>query len=110
MNALIEQRKQNWIDFYDLTSPVNRLVQVSYSGDIPPGPPLWWENVQKREEHAYKKYMRAMNDLERINDNTIPFLSVTTGTEIFAEAFGCDVYKPLNSNPVARPLIHSVSE
>ena len=26
MNSIVEKRKQNWVDFYDITSPVNRWI------------------------------------------------------------------------------------
>lgn len=110
MNTIIEKRKQNWIDFYDLSSPVSRLLIMKYNGDLPPTPPLWWENMREREEHAYRVYMMQLENMEKLPDNTIPFLSMITGTEIFAEAFGCKVHKPEGSNPFALPLIHDVSE
>jgi hypothetical protein len=33
-----------------------------------------------------------------------------TGTEIFAEAFGCKVHRPDDTNPFALPLVHSAAE
>ena len=110
MNSIIEKRKQNWIDFYDLKSPVNRLLVVEYTQDVLKRPPLWWEYMKEREEWAYQRYMLQMDNLEKLHDNTIPYLSMITGTEIFAEAFGCKVHKPDNDNPFALPLIKDVSE
>ena len=42
MNDMIEKRKQNWVEFYDMTSSVNRLIVVDYTRDFPQRPPLWW--------------------------------------------------------------------
>ncbi len=33
-----------------------------------------------------------------------------TGTEIFAEAFGCSVFRPEDNNPFAQPLVFSAAE
>ena len=37
-------------------------------------------------------------------------MQVYSGTEIFAEAFGCEVHRPENNMPFALPLISSASE
>lgn len=57
MNSIVEKRKQYWVDFYDITSPVNRLLVVDYTKDFPQRPPLWWEMQKEREEWAYQRYM-----------------------------------------------------
>ncbi len=110
MNDMIEKRKQNWVEFYDMTSSVNRLIVVDYTRDFPQRPPLWWEKQKEREEWAYQRYMMQLENMEKLPDNTVPYLSMITGTEIFAEAFGCPVHKPENDNPFAMPLIKDVSE
>ncbi len=110
MNTEIERRKQNWVDFSDMSSPVNRLLVVEYTQDVIRRPPLWWEKLPEREEWAYRRYMLQLENMEVLHDNTIPHLSMITGTEIFAEAFGCPVRKPENDNPFALPLINDVSE
>lgn len=110
MDSIIEKRKQNWVDFYDLCSPVNRLLVVDYTKDFPQPPPLWWEKQKEREEWAYLRYMMQLENMEKLCDNTVPYLSMITGTEIFAEAFGCKVHKPDNNTPFALPLIKNVSE
>jgi uroporphyrinogen-III decarboxylase len=48
--------------------------------------------------------------VEWLEDDSIPYLDVYTGTEIFAEAFGCQVYRPEDNMPFAVPRIHSASE
>ena len=110
MNTIVEQRKQKWLDFYDLNSPVSRILVVDLRQEWEERPRLWWENIEAREEWAYRRYMRQMETLDKIHDNTIPSPNMLTGTEIYAEAFGCKVHKPLNNNPSAMPLIHDVSE
>ena len=105
MQHTIELRKKKWIDFADTASPVNRLLLMSYEDGMPERPMLWWDNMRQREEWAYQRYVKQMEDLTFIPDHTIPFLSMITGTEIFAEAFGCQIHKPDNNNPYALPLI-----
>ena len=80
-----------------------------YEG-VPSRPLLWWDNAEIRVEWSYQRYLKLMEQTEWLEDNTIPYLSMITGTEIFAEAFGCKVYRPLDNNPFALPMIHSAKE
>lgn len=105
-----ERRRERWTQFADPASPVNRMLVVSHTEGMPERPMLWWETMREREEWAYERYMRQMDDVPTIPDDSIPFLSMITGTEIFAEAFGCKVHKPLDNNPFALPLIRSWKE
>ena len=106
----ITRRKQNWVEFADPKSGVRRLLVISYSEGMPPRPMLWWELLREREDWSYNTYMKKFEDVSYIPDNTIQFLSMITGTEIFAEAFGCRVHYPDNNNPFALPMISSVDE
>ena len=58
---------------------------------------------------------KAFLDVERrkaelVDDDRVPYLSNLTGTEIFAEAFGCRVQRPDDTNPFALPLVHTATE
>jgi hypothetical protein len=66
--------------------------------------------IQERIDCAWASYNRQLDRLDTIQDDLIPHLHVRTGTEIFAEAFGCPVHRPEDDMPFARPLIHSASE
>lgn len=110
MYGIVEKRKQNWVDFYNMNTSTNRLLVVEYTQDVLQRPPLWWEYLPQREEWAYRRYMMQMENMSHLPDNTVPHLSMITGTEIFAEAFGCNVHKPEKDNPFAMPLIRDVSE
>ena len=94
----------------DLSSSTNRLLVVECMETMPPNPLLWWENADKRVDWAYERYMRQMEQTEWLDDNMIPFLSMMTGTEIFAEALGCRVYQPLDNKPCAIPLVMDETE
>lgn len=47
---------------------------------------------------------------ELVDDDRVPYISNLTGTEVFAEAFGCKVHRPDDNNPFALPLVHSATE
>lgn len=110
MKDQVQQRKQRWIDFADPSTQVNRLLVANYAEGMPERPMLWWEKMKEREEWAYLRYVRQMEDLDVIPDDKVPFLCMLTGTEIFAEAFGCSVHKPNNNTPFALPRVFSVED
>ena len=54
----ITRRKQNWVEFADPKSGVNRLLVISYGEGMPPRPMLWWELLREREDWSYNTYMK----------------------------------------------------
>ena len=50
-----------------------------------------------------------MEDMLLIADDRVPSLHIATGTEIFAEAMGCPVHYPLDTNPFALPCVESAA-
>ncbi len=106
----INTRKQRHIDFFNPESDTDRLIIIDYSEGVPPRPLLWWEYADDRINWAYERYMRKCESIEWLHDDGVPFLSLVTGTEIFAEAFGCSVYRSLNDNPFAIPFVHTPEE
>jgi len=46
--------------------------------------------------------IRRMKDFD---DDLVPHLNMITGTEIFAEAFGCPVHRPADNMPFALPAV-----
>jgi hypothetical protein len=77
---------------------------------VPPWPPRWPDKVKERIESAWALYEVMCRKAERVDDDRVPFLTNVTGTEIFAEAFGCKVQRPDDTNPFALPLVHSAAE
>ena len=77
---------------------------------MPPIPPLWPNKAQARIERRWAEYEIMCRKAEFVDDDRVPYLSNLTGTEIFAEAFGCEVHRPEDTNPFALPLIHSAAE
>lgn len=109
--STLEQRKQRWRDFYDMTKPQRHMFLIYYNdGTTPPQPHPYPENKQERIDWAWDNYERQLARTEWLDDDWIPHIKVFTGTEIFAEAFGCKVHRPPDSNPSAIPMIRSASE
>ena len=108
----IEQRKRRWRDFYDFTQPPRCMFHVNYWETDRDAPLPIPENHQARIDYACFKYEHDLERAEWLDDDFVPFLYGITGTEVFAEAFGCPVhyYPTGDQNPVARPLIHEPSE
>ncbi|MCL2004276.1 MAG: hypothetical protein FWG72_09790 [Oscillospiraceae bacterium] len=107
MNEIL-RRKQSWLDLY--SGKTKRLFVANVCRDDNPRPLLWWENADARVEYAVKKYHFQMECLGKIPDSSIPYLDMITGTEIFAEAFGCGVFRPEDNNPAAIPCVANASE
>lgn len=76
----------------------------------PPVSLLWPDQAQARIERRWADYQLMCRQAARVRDDRVPYLSNMTGTEIFAEAFGCRVHRPGDTNPFALPLIHTAAE
>ena len=106
----IHELKERWIRFYDVNSDVRRMVHVYFSPGLPPRPLPTPQNEDARVEWAVMRCENMDRRRSAIPDDQIPFLSAYTGTEIFAQAFGCGVHYPGDNNPFALPKIHSSAE
>jgi hypothetical protein len=105
-------RQERWRRFLDadLDDPPELMCFVRYGDGEPQRPQLWPELVQERVEWAWEHYQWGCRQAAWLADDTIPCLQVSTGTEIFAEAFGCPVHRPPDQMPFALPLIHSAAQ
>jgi hypothetical protein len=104
-------RKQRWADFYAGRPNARFMVLVSPVEANPPPRP--WPNPGERTariEWAWRAYQRDVRRAAVVDDDFIPFLDPFTGTEIFAEAFGCKVHRPADNMPFALPLITTAAE
>lgn len=77
---------------------------------LPPAPPLWPDKARERVERSFAVWELMRRKAELVDDDRVPYLSNVTGTEIFAEAFGCAVHRPEDANPFALPLVRSPAE
>ena len=104
-------RKQRWLDFYAGKPGARFMMLAGYAEEnVPPRP---WPNPgekQARVEWAWAAYGRDLRRAAAVDDDFIPFLDPFTGTEIFAEAFGCKVHRPADNMPFALPFVTTPSE
>ena len=110
METKIAERKKRWIR---ALSPENRnsyLFMISIEGEEEERPVLQAEKKRERIEWAWRKYKTALKRMNQIDDDRLPYLHIATGTEIFAQAFGCGVHYPEDSNPFALPLVSTAAE
>jgi hypothetical protein len=106
----ISSRKKRWNDFYTPDGSKRFMIVVEYEGGVPARPRLWPDKKAERIDWALRKYEDLTRRTQWLNDDSIPYLDMLTGTEIFAEAFGCQVHRPDDDMPFARPLVHSAAE
>ena len=109
MSNLIESRKMRWLDFINPEMPARNLFQIDLTNDpIRPWPHP--DNIRDRIDFALERYQTQLQTSEWLPDDRIPALSVFTGTEIFAAAFGCPVHRSDSNMPFALPLVHHAGE
>jgi hypothetical protein len=108
----IDTRRARWRRFLDRTTAPHHLfiVRPAAGLDFPNRPVLKWENSAARIEWAWKRYLREMDITAMYEDDYLPRLWVSSGTEIFAEAFGCKVHWPDDDMPFALPRINNATE
>ena len=57
-----------------------------------------------------ENYRRQIEMLEAVGDDAVPCARLSTGTHIYAAAFGCNVHRFSDSNPCAKPLLSTAEE
>jgi len=110
----IKQRLARWNSFVEGCSGTF-MFHVTFplpkqEAALPPAPPLWPDRVRERIERQWAEYEIMCKKVELVDDDRVPYLSNLTGTEIFAEAFGCRVHRPDDNMPFALPFIHTVAQ
>jgi hypothetical protein len=93
--ATVGARIDRWTRFLEGGGP-SRLFVIRYAPGLGvDGRP----RPNPRENRARRDWMRRNYEwhlarTEWLDDDSLPCLDVFTGTEIFAEAFGCPVHRP----------------
>lgn len=105
-------RKARWADLY---VPEGDKQKFIYVVSYPTGEDVGWEHpwrerIASRIEVAWKGYCASMKHYKEVPDDTLPFLNIWTGTELFAEALGCKVSQPWNNMPFAIPFVKSIED
>ena len=106
----IEERKTRWNDLLFNSGNVRQVLLINTPWLEEERPHLWPEFKQERIDWILRKYEMLTDRAQWLDEDTVPFLDMLTGTEIFAEAFGCEVYRPDFTMPSARPLVHTAFE
>lgn len=57
-----------------------------------------------------ENYRRQVEMLEAVGDDAVPYAKISTGTHIYAAAFGCQVHRFADNNPCALPLVSTAAE
>lgn len=99
------QRKQRWLDFLDISHPSHIVYLIRYAPELGTKP---WPNPelkQARIEWIWQNYEYHLKRMNWLEDDSLPYLDMITGTEIFAEAFGCKIYRPEDNMPFALPFV-----
>ena len=93
-NAVVNSQIGKWNDF-DLNDGTSSfLIMVDYPGKEAEDRPLFWPSLrQNRIDWILRNFEALVRHVERVGDDTVPYLDNMTGTEIFAEAFGCRVHR-----------------
>jgi hypothetical protein len=60
--------------------------------------------------HTLAHYESQLKVLEQLDDDSVPTALMTTGTYLFAAAFGCPVHIYPDTPPAARPLVFNAQE
>jgi hypothetical protein len=109
--ATAAARIDRWTRFLDGTG-ASRLFLIRYA----PGAGIAdrpWPNPEARSarlDWARRSYAWHLERMRWLDDDTVPCLDPWTGTELFAEAFGCRVHRPADNNPFALPRVRSAAE
>jgi uroporphyrinogen-III decarboxylase len=113
LESEIQKRKDRWTRVMNGQKSPKHLLMVRYDKDmegVRPGVVPLRDNVQYRTERAWEVYQKQMARMEWLKDDAIPYLDCMTGTEVFAECFGCRVHVPKGDMPFARPLVRNAQE
>ncbi len=112
IQAKIEARKARWREFIRGEGPrFMFMVRVAVPGDPEAKVTrLWPGHESEHVEWAWSVYQRQMERAAWLDDDSLPHLNCLTGTEIFAEAFGCEVHRPDHTNPFALHKVETAAE
>lgn len=106
--------------------PARRFLRDLFAGPFPGHgivmdpelPPAPWPGDVSCSDRPVKdwvpagldRYERMCRYAEALGDDSVPRVFVSTGTQVFAAAFGCPVHIPVDSPPFARPLVETAEE
>ena len=103
----IEKRIERWRSLYR-PGGSKFVYNIDLPLEVPgPAPYLWPEYKQERVDFAVKAYEARLERSLWLDDDSIPYIAMSTGTEIYAEALGAKVHRPTDNMPFAIPFIEN---
>ena len=108
-NDLI-RRKKRWEKFQNGSEEVKKIKMIEFNEGLEEKPFIKDGRYDYLSDWIVKKYDIMCENTNWLKDDTVPYLDMLTGTEIFAESFGCGVVYPEDNNPFALHMISSCSE
>jgi hypothetical protein len=105
----ISERKNRWNQFYGGDSPLPFLYAIQ-PPPVNKRPPLWPDKKEERIRWIIEEYNNQIDSLDWLESDYVPAAQLVTGTEIFAEAMGCDVHRPDFDMPFALPFVHTAQD
>lgn len=106
----IESRKDRWKRFYEGDSSIRGMYRIEIRDEYGTAPLPFPKNRDARSEWVFRKFETMSERIERIDDHTLPYIDMLTGTEVFAEAFGCPVQRDDDKMPFALPAVADARE
>lgn len=106
----INERKNKWNALLSGAENARNLMLIHCTEGLEPAGYVTDGHYETASDRALKKYEIMTENIAWLHDDSVPYLDMTTGTEIFAESFGCRVIYPGNNNPFALPKLESLSE
>jgi len=110
IREMIEARKKKYLELYKKDGNRKGLLIVEPTWDVPHCPTPYKNAEEALVTFAYEKYSRAAERMSWLDDDSLPFIDIHTGTEIFAAAMGAKVYENNDEMPFALPFMHDPSE
>jgi hypothetical protein len=105
-----QERRQRWARFLALDPQVSRIRILHCLENLPERPPLWPGKKRERIDWMVRHHDWQAEQAQWLDDDKITHIDCLTGTEIFAEAFGCKVHRPEDNMPFALPVVHNAKE
>lgn len=109
MDKQIQDRIDRWDALLTARAPYRSVFMIPYSRMYARPIPVE-QNIDERLDWAKRRYDEQIDQLRWLDDDMVPSLHLYTGTEIYAEAFGCAIHYPEDNMPFALPLVHDLRE
>ncbi len=112
-HTAVDPRVARWRQFMNEPDPPRHLFIIHCPMDHVPQREmrfLWPEHQDDWIEWICRDYEGQIERLAWLHDDHVPNACLATGTEIFAEAFGCSVVRDPDNMPFAQPIVHEAGD